>query len=186
MRKDLGVKPYLMPMPVLIVGTYNEDGSANAMNAAYGCLSDFTEVSIFIDSYKKTIINAKREKAFTVSFADKKHIQDADYVGIVSGNKVEKKLQNTSFETEKSSLVNAPTITNLPMTIECELLRYDEENSNLIGKIVNVTVDEKYIAEDGKPDLEKMELITYNPVQNFYNIIGEKVGTAFSDGKKLK
>lgn len=186
MRKDLGSKPYLMPMPVLIVGTYNEDGSANAMNAAYGCLSDFTEVSIFIDSYKKTIINAKREGAFTVAFADKSHVVDADYVGIVSGNKVEKKLQKTDFKTEKSLHVNAPTITNLPMTIECELLRYDEENSNLVGKIVSVTVDENYLGEDGKPDLEKMELITYNPVQNFYNIIGGKVGDAFNDGKKLK
>lgn len=186
MRKDLGDKPYLMPMPVLIVGTYNEDGSANAMNAAYGCLSDFTEVSIFIDSFKKTIINAKREKAFTVSFADKSHIVDADYVGIVSGNKVDKKVEQTSFETEKSTYVNAPVIVNLPMSIECELLRYDEEHSNLVGKIVNVSVDERYIGEDGKPDLEKMELITYNPVQNYYNIIGEKVGVAFSDGKKLK
>lgn len=186
MRKDLGVKPYLMPMPVLIVGTFNEDGSANAMNAAYGCLSDFTEVSIFIDSYKKTIINAKREKAFTVSFADRGHVVDADYVGIVSGNKVERKLDKTSFETEKSAHVNAPIIVNLPMTIECELLRYDEENSNLVGKIVNVSVDDEYLGEDGKPDLEKMELVTYNPVQNFYNLIGKKVGNAFRDGEKLK
>lgn len=185
MRKNIGVKPYFMPLPVLIVTTYNEDGSANAMNAAYGTLGDYTKVSMYIGNGKKTIINALREKAFTVSFADLEHMVDADYVGITSGNKLEHKLEKTSFETEKSEYVNAPVITNLPMTLECELVKYDEETENIIGEIKNISVDEKYIDANGNIDTSKMNLILYNAAENAYNLIGEKKGKAFNIGKEL-
>lgn len=184
MRKNLGVKPYFMPLPVLLVATYNEDGSANAMNAAYGTLGDFTKVSIYIGKGKRTIINAMREMAFTVSFADEAHMVDADYVGMTSGNKVQNKLAKTSFETAKSEFVNAPVITNLPMTIECELIDYDEVSENLIGEIKNISIDEKYLREDGSIDTAKMNLIFYNACENTYNLMGEKLAKAYDIGKK--
>lgn len=184
MRKNLGVKAFLMPMPVLIVASYDENGVADAMNAAYGSLATSKTVSLFIGKSRKTIKNILKSKAFTVALADKKNMVDADYVGIVSGNKVLNKLDNTDFKIEKSSLVNAPIITNLPLVLECKLEDYDEEKGHLLGEIVNVSVDEEYLDENGKIDLEKMQLIAFNPAGLSYNIIGEKVGDAFSCGKE--
>ena len=185
MRKNMGVKSFFMPLPVMVVATFNEDGTANAMNAAYGTLGDFTKVSLYIGKGKRTIINAMREKAFTVSFADEAHMVDADYIGMVSGNKVQDKLAKTSFETSKSEFVNAPIITNLPMTIECELIKYDERSENLIGEIKNISVGEEYINADGSIDTEKMKLIFYNACENSYNLLGAKLAKAYDIGKKL-
>ena len=185
MRKNMGVKSFFMPLPVMVVGTYNEDGTANAMNAAYGTLGDFTKLSLYIGNGKKTIINAMREKAFTVSFADEAHMADADYIGMVSGNKVQNKLAKTSFETTKSEFVNAPVIANLPMTIECELIKYDEEAENLIGEIKNVSIDEKFVDDAGNIDTAKMKLIFFNACEGTYNLMGEKLAKAYDVGNKL-
>ena len=173
------------PMPVYIIATYGADGTPNAMNAAWGGISEDTEISICISAGHKTTKNIQERKAFTVSMATADHVAACDYVGIVSGNKVPDKLAHAGFHTTKSQHVNAPLIDELPMTMECELVSYDQESNFLIGRIVNVCADES-ILTDGKIDPKKLQPITYDPVNHDYITLGAKAGNAFTDGKKLK
>lgn len=186
MRKSFGAKPMLYPMPVLIIGTYDENGVANAMNAAWGGISESTEISICVDDEHKTIANVLKRKAFTVSIADKENVVAADYVGVVSGNKEPNKIAKCGWTPVKSELVDAPYFEELPMTLECELISFTEETCRLVGRIVNVSADERILGEDGKISLDKFSPITYDPVHHTYRTIGEVVGKAFSDGLQLK
>ena len=129
--KSFAPKPWVVPQPVLIIGTYNKKGVANAMNAAWA----------------------------------------------------------GQWDIEKATMVNAPVFTDFPMTLECRIMeKYDESETGyyLVAEIVNILIDEKYLAEDGNPDIEKMELIVFDPIHHSYIQLGEKVGNAFSDGKALK
>ncbi len=182
MRKDFGSETYFFPLPVLVIGTYDENGVPNAMNAAWGGIFDYGKVNIQLSSHKTTD-NIERMKAFTISFADKKHLVEADYVGIVSGNKVPNKLEVAGLHTEKSKFVNAPILTDFPVTLECELDFNDD--GTVVGKIVNVSADESVLGADGRIDVEKLDLIAYDPVNHNYYEMGKVVGKAFSDGKKL-
>ena len=186
MRKSFGAKPMLYPMPVLIIGTYDENGVANAMNAAWGGISESTEISICVDDEHKTIANVLKRKAFTVSIADKENVIAADYVGVVSGNKERNKVAKCGWTPVKSELVDAPYFEELPMTLECELISFTEETCRLVGRIVNVSADERILGEDGKISLDKFSPITYDPVHHTYHKIGDVVGKAFNDGKKIK
>lgn len=182
MRKDFGAKPFLYPQPVLIIGTYNEDGTSNAMNAAWGGLCGANKIIIDLSSHKTTD-NILRDKEFTVSVADVAHVVEADYVGIVSGNKIPNKLEKAGLHTKKSAFVNAPIIEELPIALECKLLRVTEDG--IVGEIVNVSIDERVLNEDNKVNTNKLEAISFDPINGAYLKLGEKVGNAFSDGKKL-
>lgn len=185
MRKDFGAKPFLYPMPVLIIATYGADGTPNAMNAAWGCIADAKQIGIYVAGEHKTTENILERKAFTVSMADAANVVAADYVGVVSGNDVPNKLEKTGWHLTPSNFVDAPVIEELPMTLECRLISFDKESELLTGEIVNVSADER-ILTDGKIDPAKLQPITYDPVNHNYLTLGEKVGKAFSDGKKLK
>lgn len=186
MRKSFGVKPLIYPMPVLIIATYNEDGTMNAMNAAWGCAADMDKICIFVAAAHKTMENIHARKGFTVSMATKEQLLAADFVGIVSGNDDANKMEKTHWHGVKSEVVDAPLIEELPMALECEMLSYDVESEMLIGKILNVCADESILGEDGKIDVLKLNPITYDPVHHNYLTLGEKAGNAFSDGKQLK
>lgn len=186
MRKDFGVRTWLYPMPVLIVAAYDENGVANAMNAAWGGIYTDNMVGICLSEGHKTTKNILSAKAFTVSVATKDSVVACDYVGIVSGNKESDKLAKAGFSTVKSKHVNAPIIEQLPMTLECELVSYDEESCYMVGRIVNVSAEESILTEDGNIDAFKLQPIIYDPVNHDYLSIGEKVAKAFSAGKQLK
>jgi len=186
--KSFGQKAWMLPQPVLIIGTYNSDGTPNAMNAAWGGQWDSKEIMISMGSHATTE-NLARCEEFTVAFATKNTMVASDFVGIVSAKNDPEKMQKTGWTAIKSENVNAPVFTDFPMTMECRILRKideSEEGYYIVAEIVNILVDEAYLAEDGKPDVEKMQLITYDPVHHGYISIGERVGNAFSDGKKLK
>ena len=185
MRKNFGAKPFMYPMPVLTIATYNDDGTPNAMNAAWGCIADMNRIAIYVSAGHKTMANIHARSAFTVSMADADHIAACDYVGIVSGNDVPDKFAKTGLHVTKSAFVDAPVIDELPMTLECRMVSYDAESELLIGEIINISADES-ILTDGKIDPEKLRPITFDPVHNAYRVIGEQVGKAFSDGAKLK
>lgn len=184
MRKNFGPKPMLYPMPVFIIGTYNPDGTANAMNAAWGGMADTEIISICLGEHRTTR-NILERKAFTVSMADAENVVAADYVGIVSGDKHPDKLEKAGWHTVKSEFVDAPLIAELPMALECEFISYDEETGLLLGKIINVCAEERILTE-GVIDLTKFRPITYDPCGHGYYTLGERVGSAFSDGKQLK
>lgn len=149
MRKSFGVKPMVYPMPVFIIGTYDEHGNPNAMNAAWGGISEENEITICVSADHKTTKNFLARGAFTVSMATADYVKECDYVGIESGNKVEDKLTRCGFHTVKSELVDAPIILELPMTVECVLKSYDPESCRLVGEIVNVSCDDS-ILSNGK------------------------------------
>ena len=186
MRKNFGAKAMCYPMPVFIIGTYNPDGTPNAMNAAWGGISEEQEITICVDSSHKTAENLIARKAFTVSMATAKYMAACDYVGIVSGNKVPDKFTKAGFHASKSEFVDAPLINELPMALECEVISYDTETCRLVGRIVNVSADESILGENGKVDPAKLQPITYDPMNHHYLVLGEKVGQAFHDGTALK
>lgn len=185
MRKDFGKKTLFYPLPVLIVGSYDENGKANAMNAAWGGIYDANHMILCLSEGHKTTKNIKARGAFTISFADAAHVVSADYVGMVSANNTSEKLEKAGFTTEKSAFVDAPIICELPMTMECRMIKVNEDG-NIIGEIVNVSADESILGEDGLIDPAKLQPISYDPVHNDYLVLGEKVGNAFGDGSALK
>ena len=185
MRKNFGAKPMCYPMPVYIIGTYNTDGTPNAMNAAWGGISEDKEISICVSAEHKTTENILARKAFTVSMATAKYMAACDYVGVVSGNKEPDKFAKAGFHAIKSEFVDAPLIDELPMAVECRLISYDPESCRLVGEIVNVSADESVLNEEGKVDTGKLQPITYDPMNHYYLALGEKVGHAFKDGFAL-
>lgn len=184
MRKDFGKKTWLFPCPVLIIATYGEDGRANAMNAAWGGIYDTNQVMLCLSDDHATTKNILKRKAFTVSFADAANVVAADYVGIVSANKVADKLERAGLHAVKSQHVDAPLIEEFPVAIECELDHVNEDGM-IVGNIVNVSADERVLDDKGNLDIGKAGFISYNSAAHDYRVLGAKVGNAFSDGKKL-
>lgn len=186
--KDFKPNAWMLPQPVIIIGTYGSDGTPNAMNAAWAGQWDMNEIMISMGAHATTE-NLNRCGDFTVTFATKDTMTAADYVGIVSAKKNPDKIARTGWKTVKASNVEAPVFTDFPMTLECrikEKLYESETGCYIIAEIVNIVCDEAYLAEDGKPDMSKMHLIVYDPLHHGYNAVGERVGNAFSDGKALK
>ena len=181
-RVNFGAKSMMYPMPVLIVATYDENGVPDAMNAAWGIITDMNEISISMSEHKTTE-NVVKTKAFTVSMATEDTVVPCDYVGVESAKKVPDKFAKAGFHATKSTFVDAPLIDELPMALECKLKSFD--NGILVGEIVNVNADESVLT-DGKIDPAKLKPITYDPVNNTYIGLGNVVGAAFKDGLKLK
>lgn len=186
MRKNLGPKPYTYPQPVFIIATYDGGGTPDAMNAAWGGISNDTEITLCLSAGHKTVKNILEKGAFTVSMADAAHVAACDYVGIVTANSVPDKLAKAGFHTTKSEFVDAPLIDELAMALECRLVSYDQKTCRLVGEIVNVSVDESVLDGNGKVDVAKLAPITFDPINNVYLKLGEKAGNAFKDGAKLK
>ena len=185
MRKNFGAKPITYPQPVFIIATYDENGVPDAMNAAWGGISEANEISMCISEGHKTTKNVLARRAFTVSMATAQYVTECDYVGVVSGNKVADKLVRCGFTVTRSEFVDAPLIDQLPMAVECRLISYDPESCRMVGEIVNVCAEESVLT-DGKIDPAKLRPITFDPMNNAYHVLGEKVGHAFCDGLKLK
>ena len=186
MRKNFGSKPWLYPQPVFIIATYGEDGTPDAMNAAWGGISGGAQVSMCLSAGHKTVKNILSRGAFTISMADAGHVVACDYVGVVSANDVPDKLARAGLHVTKSAFVDAPLIDELPLAAECTLVSYDPGSGSLVGKIVNISADESVLGESGTIDPAKLQPITFDPVNNAYLVLGGKVGNAFRDGLQLK
>ena len=185
MRKNFGAKPILYPQPVFIIATYNEDGTPNAMNAAWGGISEENEISMCIADDHKTAKNAVERGAFTVSMGTEDTIAACDYVGIVSGNKEKDKFAKAGFHAIASGFVDAPLIAELPMAVECRLKSYDPDTCRMVGEVVNVCADESVLT-GGKIDPAKLKPIVFDGMNHTYHALGEQVGRAFFDGLRWK
>ena len=187
MRQKLNITEGIFPMPVLMVATYNDDGSVNVMNAAWGTMQERNTVALNLTETHKTVQNIKKRGAFTVSIADAAHVKEADYFGMESGNKVTDKLAKTGLTASKAETVDAPVINEFPLCLECEFIEYqqNEYGCGVIGKVVNVTADERVIC-DGKVDMSLVDAIAFDPYTHGYYRVSERVGEAFKDGLALK
>lgn len=186
--KNFAPKPWLLPQPVIIIGTYDHAGAPNAMNAAWAGTWNMNEVMISLGNHATTQ-NLNENGEFTIAFATVDTMIAADYVGVVSAKTTPGKVERTGWTCRKGEHVNAPVFEDFPMTFECRVKKKIDETSTgyfLIAEIVNIVVDENYVAEDGLPDVLKMNLITFNPVHHSYVRLGEEMGKAFSIGKALK
>ena len=184
MRKDLVVKPYLYPQLVMIIGTYDINGKPNAMNAAWGGMADYNKIMVCMSNHKTTE-NISLHNEFTVSIGDANHVVECDYVGIVSQNKEPNKMEKAKFTTAKANMVNAPIINELPLCLECRLIKIVEEDL-YIAEIINVNADESILDENGNVSLEKFIPISYDPSTHGYYKVQGRVGNAFKDGNQLK
>jgi len=147
-------------------------------------ISEEQQITICIDHSHKTYENILKQKAFTVSIADQDHVANVDYVGMISGNNEANKINIAKFTTSKSSFVNAPIINELYMTLDCQLIRVNNDG-NVTAKIINVSADEKIISNN-KIDLFKLNPITFDQINSQYLSIGTVIAKAFSEGKKVK
>lgn len=187
-RIDLGTKTLLYPMPVLILGTYDSEGNANAMNAAWGGIYDTDKVIVCLSSHKTTD-NLHKNMALTISFATEDTVIASDYVGIVSQNKVPNKIAKAGLTPIKSNVVNAPLFEEYPLAIECvvdEFINEGEGGGNIIASIKNVSVREDALDEEGKIDITKVKPIVFDAISNTYRGVGDVIAKAFNVGLKVK
>ena len=185
MKKKVRICPAIYPQPVILIATYNDDGSVDVMNAAWGCAYDTNQVELNISDEHRTTENIKKRKSLTISLANLDNMVPADYVGLVSAKDVKDKFEKTNWKSHKSELVDAPILDDLPYSLECTLDHF-KEDYGIIANVKQVLVDEKYLDESGKVDLEKMQIICYDPFNHGYYVVGKKVGQAFFEGRKLK
>ena len=187
MRTKLKLTEGIFPMPVLMIATYNEDGSVNVMNAAWGTMVERDIVALNLSEGHNTVKNIKARGAFTVSIADAAHVVEADYFGVESGNRVSDKLARSGLTAGRAEAVDAPVINEFPLCLECEFIEYQggEYGCGVIGRVVNVTADERVMA-DGKVDISRVDAIAFDPYTHGYYRVAERVGEAFKDGLKLK
>lgn len=187
MRTKLNITEGIFPMPVLMIATYNEDGSVNVMNAAWGTMQARDTVALSLTESHKTVQNIKARGAFTISIADASHITEADYFGVESGNRIPDKFARSGLTATKAESVDAPVINEFPICLECKFIEYQSNKygCGVIGKVVNVTADEK-VMEQGKINMSLVNAIAFDPYTHGYYKVTERVGEAFSDGLKLK
>ena len=184
MKKNIKTTEAIFPMPVLMIATYNEDGTVDVMNAAWGTMFERDQVILNLTESHKTVQNIRKRKAFTVSIANAKNVIAADYLGIVSGNDVPNKFENTGLTATKSENVDAPIINEFPICMECELLD-GESNWGIVGKVVNTSANEEVMNGDNV-DINLVEAIAFDPYTHGYYKVTERVGNAFKDGLQLK
>ena len=178
-----GQRSVITPEGVFIIGTYDENGIPNAMNAAWGMQSDMGEITLMLGKHKTTE-NFEKTGAFTVAFGTADTVLISDYFGVETGAKVNK-IEKAGCHVHRSAHVNAPIIEEYPLTLECRMKSWDASTGYLIGEIVASQADES-ILTNGKVDLGKLRPIIFDPSFNAYRVVGEVVGRAFSDGLKLK
>ena len=187
-KKDLGVKPYLFPMPVLMIATYCEDGSVDVMNMAWGGICDNNKVALNITESHKTSQNIKERGAFTISVADIPHLRESDFFGTASGNRMKDKFERSGMHAVKSARVDAPIILDYPLTLECKVVELEHTINGgfrVLGEILNVMADSKVLDENGNVDPTKLNVFVFDQFGNGYYKIGEKVGDAWKSGRKF-
>ncbi len=187
MKKDLGVQPALYPMPVLMIATYNDDDTVDVMNMAWGGICAHDMVALNISRGHKTTKNIEKRGAFTLSIADVAHLDESDYFGIASGNKVADKFERTGMTATKSTRVDAPVVEEYPVTLECTVVEMQEQPYGLrvLGRIENVLADEAVIGDGGKVDPAKLNAFAFDQFRSGYYALGEKVGQAWESGKRF-
>ncbi|HJF45868.1 flavin reductase family protein [Thermophilibacter provencensis] len=185
MKRSLGDAGELFPQSVFIIASYDEDGVPNAMNAAWAGECTRHEICFNIGDHKTTE-NIVRKGAFTVAPADADNVVTADYFGIATGNKVDK-AEKSGLTFTRSEHVDAPVIEEYPLTMECEVTAIDgdEHGARIVGRVVNVLVDEEILGVDGKVDFGKWRPLVYDAAHMTYRVVGEEVGRAWNVGKPL-
>ncbi len=187
MTKDFGAKPYLFPMPTYMIGTYNEDDTVDVMMMAWGGICAEDMVALNLEAEHKTVANLKARKAFTLAVPGTDTLAASDFLGIASANKMADKFARTGLHAVRSQRVDAPVITEYPLTLECEVVEMQDQPYGLrvLGRILNVMADEKVLDETGKIDAGKLQAFAFDQMRNGYYAVGDKIGQAWHSGAGL-
>ena len=185
MKKSIGPETLIYPTPVLVVGSYDAEGRANAMTAAWGGVACSKPPCVCISLRAATAShgNIMARRALTISLPSREQAAAADYFGIASGRKVDK-FAATGLTATAAELVDAPYVAEFPLAIECELLEVHELglHTQFIGLVKDVKVDESCLDEKGRPDVRKLDPIAF-AIPNSYFALGDLLGPAYSIGK---
>ena len=187
MKKDFGVQPYLFPMPTYMIGTYNEDGTVDEMMMAWGGICAEDMVALNLEAAHKTVANIRARGAFTLAIPGTDTLEASDFFGIATANKMADKFERTGLHAVKSSRVDAPVIEEYPVTLECTVVKMEDEPYGLrvLGRIENVLADEKVLDEKGRIDAGKLNAFLFDQMRNGYYAVGEKIGQAWHSGAGL-
>lgn len=187
MKRKIEHTEAIFPMPVLMIATYNEDDSINVMNAAWGAMLSREHIMLKLTKTHKTVENILNRKAFTVSIADCKHVAEADYFGVVSGNDTDDKFDKSGLSCVKSDNVDAPIINEFPLCFECELIEYQDGKygCGVVAKVIGCYAEESVLDGDNV-DIGLVDAMAFDPYTHGYYRVNERVGDAFKDGFKLK
>lgn len=187
MLKNLGVQPYLFPMPVLMIATYNEDGSVDVMNMAWGGICSDDLVALNLAEEHMTSENIQRTGAFTISVADLPHLKECDYLGIASARNTPDKFARTGLKAHRSELVDAPIVEDFPLTLECEVvqIQHGPEGFRVVGRIRNCLADERLFDEQGRIDASRLNAFCFDQTTGSYYAVGPRVAKAFNAGLPL-
>lgn len=186
MKKSVGAKTLLFPTPVLMVGSYDQAGKPNLMNAAWGGICCSQPPSVAVSMRKATYTHGciTERKAFTVGIACESKMAEADYVGIASGRNVDK-FAVAGLTPVRSELVDAPYAEEFPVVLECRLFHIVEIglHTQFIGEIIDVKADVEVFDEDGLLDIMKIKPLLYDTSHKGYHGVSPLLGKAFSIGK---
>lgn len=187
MKKEFGVKPYLFPMPTYMIGTYNEDNTVDVMMMAWGGICAEDMVALNLEASHKTVSNIKARGVFTLAIPGTDTLEESDFLGTATANKVTDKFERSGLHAVKSNHVDAPIIEEYPVTLECNVEKMEDEPYGLrvLGRIVNVLADEKVLDAEGKIDAGKLNAFIFDQMRNGYYAIGEKIGEAWHSGAGL-
>ena len=187
MTKNFHAKPYLFPMPTYMIGTYNEDDTVDVMMMAWGDICAEDMVALNLEAEHKTVANIESRKAFTLAVPGTDTLRESDFFGIATANKMADKFERSGLHAVRSERVDAPVITEYPITLECQVIEMQSQPYGLrvLGKIVNVIADEKVLDGAGNIDASKIHAFAFDQMQNGYYAIGEKVGQAWHSGADL-
>jgi len=184
MKKELGVHPFLYPMPTYMIGTYNEDGTVDEMMMAWGGICAENMVALNLEADHKTVANLRARNAFTLAVPGTDTLKESDFFGIASANKMADKFAHSGLHAVKSTRVDAPIVEEYPLTLECKVVEFQDQPYGLrvLGEIVNVMADEKVLDEKGRIDAGKLHAFAFDQMRNGYYAMGEQVGQAWHSG----
>jgi flavin reductase (DIM6/NTAB) family NADH-FMN oxidoreductase RutF len=186
MKKSLGARVMPMPAPVWVVGTYDSNGTPNIMTAAWAGICCSRPPCLYVSLRKATYSygNILERKAFSINVPSQQFVREADFAGIVSGRDVDK-FSLANLTAIPAEMVDAPCIQEFPVIFECSLLHTLEIglHTQFIGEIKDIKIDESMLNDDGKPDIDRLNLFVYT---GDYYVVGKKLAKAFSIGDELK
>jgi flavin reductase (DIM6/NTAB) family NADH-FMN oxidoreductase RutF len=188
LKQSLGAKTLIYPTPVLVVGSYDAEGRANVMTAAWGGVASSNPpcVCVSLRAATATHGNLIARKAFTISLPSREQAAAADYFGLVSGRKADK-FAATGLTPVRSELVDAPYVAEFPLVIECAVTAAHELglHTQFIGEVKDVKIDEACLDEEGHVDVGKLDPLAFAPGSGAYFALGDLVASAYSIGKKF-
>ena len=187
-RKNFNDQAVITPLPAIMIATYDENENPDVMMAAWGGQCGPKHICFNLSAHKTTE-NIRLKKAFTVSFATKGDIVQSDYFGIVSANDVPDKVKKAGFTVTKSPNVDAPIVNEYKLTLECKVVKMDEDGNGgarVVGEVINMSADESILDAEGKIDLGKLQPVIFDSSKNTYRVVGEKVGDAWGAGKAIQ